>query len=249
MSGVDREDDKVKVSAWIKEIFPHLDHGVGKAFNVSVNSDAVAALASGTRGRLHGAVVISGTGMICLGYNSQGTSRRAGGWGPMLGDEGSGYAIGLHVLRAVACADDGRGPATLLTERLLSSLSLQRAEQLIPWAYREEDRSWQKFAALAPLATQCAGAGDKVAQSILDFAAAQLLHTISPVVDGLNLAEGGEEFPLVLAGGNLTHTGSRLAQLLIEKLKAKYPSCKAVFPAVEAAEAAALLGIHKFNIQ
>jgi N-acetylglucosamine kinase-like BadF-type ATPase len=57
---------------------------------------------SGTGGSLYGIVVISGTGMISYGYGATGESARAGGWGPLLGDIGSGYDIGLDVLRAIA---------------------------------------------------------------------------------------------------------------------------------------------------
>ena len=55
---------------------------------------------SGTGGQLYGIVVISGTGMISYGY-ANGQSARAGGWGPALGDCGSGHDIGFEVLRAV----------------------------------------------------------------------------------------------------------------------------------------------------
>lgn len=56
----------------------------------------------GSGGKLYGIVVISGTGMIAYGYGPNGESARAGGWGPLLGDCGSGYDIGFEVLKAVA---------------------------------------------------------------------------------------------------------------------------------------------------
>lgn len=76
MAGVDRPDDKVRVSNWIAEMLPHL-----KTDHIHVSSDAVAALASGTNGILYGIVVISGTGTISYGFDKSGKSKRAAGWG------------------------------------------------------------------------------------------------------------------------------------------------------------------------
>ncbi len=90
MSGVDRASDKVKVAAWVSEMFPSLEHHYQEPENtlaqqsntILIENDAVAALASGTNGKLHGAVVISGTGMIVLAYKEDGiTHKRSGGWG------------------------------------------------------------------------------------------------------------------------------------------------------------------------
>lgn len=74
MSGVDRPEDVQKVKGWIREYSSALE-------NVSVSSDAHAALASGTRGVLYGVVVISGTGTICYGFTKDGKDKRAAGWG------------------------------------------------------------------------------------------------------------------------------------------------------------------------
>lgn len=60
----------------------------------------------------------------------------------------------------------------------MSQLNLEKPTQLIPWAYNEKDQGWQKFAALAPLASKCAQEGDKVAQSILEHAAFALFVCI-----------------------------------------------------------------------
>jgi N-acetylglucosamine kinase-like BadF-type ATPase len=90
MSGVDRYPDKIKVASWVQEMFPQLKHNYTESETQSQNNnntllienDAVAALASGTNGKLHGVVVISGTGMIVLGYAKDGvTHKRSGGWG------------------------------------------------------------------------------------------------------------------------------------------------------------------------
>eukprot|EP01114_Cavostelium_apophysatum_P009167 TRINITY_DN2224_c0_g1_i1.p1 TRINITY_DN2224_c0_g1~~TRINITY_DN2224_c0_g1_i1.p1 ORF type:complete len:350 (+),score=54.09 TRINITY_DN2224_c0_g1_i1:86-1051(+) len=241
MAGVDRPADKDKVISWVNEMLPHVQNK-----DIHVHSDAVAALAGGTNGQLYGVVVISGTGMISYGFDKSANSKRAGGWGPLLGDEGSGYAIASDVLRAVVSAQDGRGPRTQLLDDVLTKLKLPDATQLIPWAYDESDRSWAKFAALAPIAYDCANKGDQVALAILDNAADKLAATIDAVVKGLQL-DTNADFPLVLAGGNLTHENSILAKLLKERLRKAYPNSVITHPTVDAEVAAALLAANQYK--
>ena len=77
----------------------------------SIVNDALIALVAGA-GASPGVVVISGTGSIAYGVSHHGVAARAGGWGPTLGDEGSGYWIGRRALAAVMRDADGRGPRT-----------------------------------------------------------------------------------------------------------------------------------------
>jgi len=261
MAGVDRPDDKKKVIGWINEQivngkFPYL-----KESDIHVHSDAVAALASGTDGILHGIVVISGTGMIAYGFDKIAKKeKRAGGWGPLLGDEGSGYQIGYDVLKAIVSAYDGRGEQTILWDKLKEKLNQDNQNQedgekivitdqtqLIPWAYNEANRKWSTFADLSKLAYECANQNDKVAIQIIDHAAQQLLETISAVVRGLNFED--KEFPMVLAGGNIDDKDKILAKKLVEKLEKKYPKIKISFPNpnIPAQVAAALLGVNNYN--
>src|SRR6266566_4624792 len=83
--------------------------------NFTVDNDARIAL-SGAIGFGPGVVVIAGTGSVAVGRNAAGEEARAGGWGPIVGDEGSGYAIARGGLAGVLCQFDGRGPATTMTE-------------------------------------------------------------------------------------------------------------------------------------
>ena len=80
---------------------------------VGVDHDCRIALAGGLSGR-PGIVLIAGTGSSCYGRNAAGGDWRAGGWGSQIGDEGSGYWLGLHALQSAVRAYDGRGPATRL---------------------------------------------------------------------------------------------------------------------------------------
>ncbi len=183
--------DRERLLAWLAELLPNVP--------AQVYNDAVIALAAGTGGRLYGIVLISGTGMIVYGFNRAGAEARAGGWGALLGDEGSGYALGAAVLKAVTWAADGRGPETALTPATLSRLGLAQVEDLIDWAYR--DVAWDRFAALAPVAVTCAEEGDPVAERILDAGADGLAIAVDAVVRRLAMRD--EAFPLILAGGTL----------------------------------------------
>jgi len=234
MAGVDRPQDKELVSSWISSVLPNASY--------SIHNDAVAALASGTDGVLYGVVVISGTGMIAYGFKSNGESARAGGWGPLLGDEGSGYHIGSEVLKAVARAKDGMIQPTQLTNKVFSFLSLQKEEDLITWAYTKNDEGWQRIAQLSSVAHEAARDNDIVAKRILTSAASSLVDTIQSVVRQLDI-QG--EFPLVMAGGNLDHDGSVLASELVRLLAERVPKARPTRPKVEPALGAGFLAVQE----
>src|SRR5205809_380862 len=106
-------------------------------------------------GVLHGIVLISGTGMIAYGRRDSPTPREhvAAGNGALI-DAGSGYAIGMDILRACFSAHDGMGPTTRLMEATLTHLKLATVPDLLGWLY--PDLSWSRPASLAPLAFQLA---------------------------------------------------------------------------------------------
>lgn len=129
---------------------------------VTVTTDAEAALADAF-GDEPGILLIAGTGSIAWGRAEDGRFVRCGGWGAILGDEGSGYALGLGALRASARAADGRGPFTELNDAVLAELGIEAPQALIQWAARAGK---DKVAALAPLVLQHAEAGDRTALAL-----------------------------------------------------------------------------------
>jgi N-acetylglucosamine kinase-like BadF-type ATPase len=193
MAGAGRRADRALVEGWAKQRFP----GVA----VCVVHDGQLVLVAGTP-EGWGVAVISGTGSLAYGEAASGRSARAGGWGYVLGDEGSGYTIGLAALRAVARATDGRGHATALTEALLTRWSLPRPQALIRHVYgapvaREE------IAVLASLVMEVAGDGDAVARTILAEAGRELALAAQAVVMRLALPS---PVPCALGGGVLLHS-------------------------------------------
>src|SRR4029079_3077531 len=101
IAGVDRPDDYAVVGAVMRRI--------AYKTRVIIVNDALVALEAGAPGQ-PGVVVISGTGSISYGRNAHGEAARSGGWGYVLGDEGSGYWMGRAALRAVLRQADRRGP-------------------------------------------------------------------------------------------------------------------------------------------
>ena len=189
IAGVDRPDDARVVRGIMKRI--------GYKARVLVVNDALVALEAGAPAA-PGVVLIAGTGSIAYGRNEHNQSARAGGWGYMLGDEGSGYWIGRAALRAVLREADRRGPATQLTGLLLHYYGVARAQDLIAQVYHGNLRP----AAIAALAQCVQGAfsdGDGVAIGILRSAADQLESAALSVARRLDLI--GSDFPFVLSGG------------------------------------------------
>jgi N-acetylglucosamine kinase-like BadF-type ATPase len=233
MGGVERPGDLAQVESWVQEFLPGVP--------ATIHNDAVVALTSGTGGEIYGVVLICGTGMIVFGYDADGRVCRSGGWGALLGDPGSGYAIGAAALQAVTWAVDGRGPSTTLEQAVLSFLKLAQPMDLIDWAY--SDVAWHRFARLAPLTLECARQGDGVAQQIVEQAAAGLAVAVEVVVHKLQLEASC--FPLVLAGGNMGP--GLLTDTLYPYLRRIAPHATIIRPQVEPAVGAALLALHKMN--
>jgi N-acetylglucosamine kinase-like BadF-type ATPase len=144
-----------------------------------------------------GILIVAGTGSMALGRQAQGRQARAGGWGVVLGDEGSGWWLGISGLRAVARAADGRGPATTLTRVLLDALSLPDPAAMIS---RVDGASKGEIAALAPLVLRAAEDGDAVACQLADDAAGELAAAAAAVRRAL---DPWPEPPTVVGVGGL----------------------------------------------
>jgi N-acetylglucosamine kinase-like BadF-type ATPase len=189
IAGVDRADDQKVVRGIMDRI--------GYKATILIVNDALIALQAGV-GDSPGIVVVSGTGSIAYGRNARGEAARAGGWGHVLGDEGSGYWIGRKALRAVVRHADGRGRESSLTPRLLGHFGLADATELIHRVYHE-DLSPADIGALAQYVQQARDEGDPVAAGILDQAAEELVTTAAAVMKRLEMER--ESFSFVLAGG------------------------------------------------
>ncbi len=161
--------------------FEHLLRMIGRERQISlqylnITSDAAIALEGALEGS-PGIVLIVGTGTIAIAKCPDGAIVRCGGWGIEIDDEGSGAWIGKEGLAAVARALDGRGPQTVL---------VQKMAELFPMFHPDEPRSlvaafYERefdYQTLAPLVQECAEAGDPVASAIIQRAVEHLLLMI-----------------------------------------------------------------------
>jgi N-acetylglucosamine kinase-like BadF-type ATPase len=214
IAGADRHDDAVAVRGIMRRI--------GYKARIVVVNDALVALEAGAPG-LPGVVIVSGTGSIAYGRNSAGESARAGGWGYVLGDEGSGYWIGRAALRAVLRESDQRGPATALTPLLLEHFGVAEAQGLIHEVYQANLKP-TAIGALARCVQAAFTQGDPVAIGILRAAVDELEGSGVSVARRLGLV--GEPFTCVLAGG-IFRAVPWLQEELQRRLPVAAPRCVA----------------------
>lgn len=189
IAGVDRPEDEVVVRGILRRL--------GFRSHALIVNDALVALVAGV-GDGPGVVVVSGTGSIAYGINPARHAARCGGWGYVLGDEGSGYWIGRRALAAVVREVDGRGARTRLTPLVLAHFGVAHAQALVREIY---DRGLRRhaIAALGAVVERARAEGDLVAAEILRQAGEELARTAAPVVERLEMR--GAAFGLVLAGG------------------------------------------------
>jgi N-acetylglucosamine kinase-like BadF-type ATPase len=230
IAGVDRPDDARVVRGIMRRI--------GYKARILVVNDALVALEAGAPG-LPGVVVIAGTGSIAYGRNEHNQAARAGGWGYVLGDEGSGYWIGRAALRAVLREADRRGPATKLTQELLTFYGVPRAQDLIHQVYAATLRP-AAIAALAQGVMRAFVAGDEVATGILRGAADYLESFALSVARRLDLV--GSEFPFVLSGG-MFRAVPWLEEELARRLPQASPRSRTILLEVEPAAGAVRLAL------
>jgi N-acetylglucosamine kinase-like BadF-type ATPase len=232
IAGVDRPEDAQTVRAIMKRI--------GYKARVLVVNDALVALEAGAPG-LPGVVVIAGTGSISYGRNASGEAARAGGWGYMLGDEGSGYWIGRAAIRAVLRQADRRGQPTLLTDLLVRHFQVARAQDLIHEVYSGTLRA-VTIAALAQCVQTAFTSGDSVAIGILRAAADELESAALSVARRLAII--GAEFPFVLAGG-IYKSVPWLHEELARRFSLSAPRSRTLLLAIEPAYGAVRLALQE----
>ena len=177
---------------------------------VSIANDATLLFAAGTP-EGWGVAVIAGTGSIAFTLDRDGKDNRAGGWGYMMGDEGSAFRLGLEGLRAACRAADRVGPPTKLLAAYLAKLGTSDPRDFIPAVYRGK---WDKaaIAGLAPLVIELATAGDDTARTIFETETMELAKTIAGAIANGGLPRDG--VPVAFAGGLALHSAPYRERLL-----------------------------------
>jgi N-acetylglucosamine kinase-like BadF-type ATPase len=155
--------------------------------------DYVGNWAAATRGE-PGIMVISGGGVVAYGRTALGDSLRVGGWGHLLGDEGSGYWIGLEAIKAALRSWAGIIPNTALETRVMETLGAENDRQVLSKVY-SGSFSEAEIADLVLLVASLSSNNDELSNRILDEAAYYLARMAAAVQTRLG------ELPIYLSGG------------------------------------------------
>jgi glucosamine kinase len=180
-----------------------------------------------------GILVVAGTGNNVMGRASDGAIYTAGGWGPMLGDEGSGFWIAQEALRTGFWARD-RGIATNLLTQIGDFWKLKTIGEIVEMA---NARPGPDFPALTPIVVKCAEAGDELAIAVLERAGVELAELIALVALKMNESGPQDEIKVAYIGGVLEHIGI-VRESMIATLKSSSPNVTVLDGAVDALEGA-----------
>jgi glucosamine kinase len=217
VAGAGREEDAKLLEKSFKD---YADQERIHFKGVKVLSDAHIAL-EGAFPDSAGSILIAGTGSILFGKDEKGIIHRVGGFGRLIGDEGSGYSIGRKALNAVSKESDGRGEETLISELLNAKMKSSSANGIINEVYKEN----LDVASVARIVIVAAEEGDPIAEDILDEEADELVLHIKSLlnkiqIDNLNIA----------FSGSLIDNKNFYSDLLKHKIKSSLPKIKVVKP-------------------
>ncbi|HUQ16585.1 MAG TPA: BadF/BadG/BcrA/BcrD ATPase family protein [Candidatus Saccharimonadales bacterium] len=230
-AGGDRAADRARGRDILRAI-------VGPAVAVEVTHDARAALYAGNAAGC-GVVLIAGTGSVAYGRNVNGDEERAGGWGYLIGDEGSAFWIGKEGLRAASHDFDGRATATAISGHLYADLGVGDFQGVLPFLYGRPHPA-PAIAAATRAVAQANNDGDPVAADIIDRGARELARAVTVVATRIGLSDG----PVYLAGGafeNVHALEQRVRQELLAALPRAAVELVAEEPAMGAARMAAAI--------
>ena len=228
IAGSDHPMHRQRVIDSLKVFFPR--------GNFIVDTDARVAL-TGAVGFGAGVVIISGTGSVAFGRNTHGDEARAGGWGPTLGDEGSGYWIAREGLSAVVRAHDARGFNTKMTDLICDEYGMCNAEELPKFVYATTTHA-DDIARYGKVVIEAAQADDDVARDILARAGAELVECVLAVARKLHMTD--DDFPVAYVGGAF-HAGDLLLNPMRLRLQRDAPGATLIPPQRAPVEGAAMM--------
>lgn len=194
----------------------YIDEGIREAIDsdrFTVANDCV----NGWAGSLNakpGINLVLGTGQIGYGVDEEGNSMRSGGWGPLLGDEASGYYIGLKLLNHFTKMSDGRSDKTILYDIIKEKLDLKDDMEIIDKA---EKMKRDEIASLSRIFTEALDKEDPYCKELLDEISKEAAAVIDSIIKGLNFKE---EVKVSYSGG-VFNLGDRLIKKIEEKSKNK----------------------------
>jgi N-acetylglucosamine kinase-like BadF-type ATPase len=184
-----------------------------------------------------GILVLAGTGSNVAGRTPAGTLSTCGGWGPMLADQGSGYAIGARALRSIFLAID-EGRETELQQAILNFWNLSSLEALIEFANQAPSPDVSR---LTHLVFHCANRGDVMAREVLECEGRQLGYLVRLLIRRMRSTPGSEFFvPSLAFAGSIMEKVQPVRDALIAEVHSEFPQTDAMPGVVDPIEGALL---------
>jgi N-acetylglucosamine kinase-like BadF-type ATPase len=209
-----------------------------------VKHDSVIALYAATLGK-PGIVVNAGTGSFAAGIGVRGEVVRAGGWGSIIDDEGSGYDIGRLGIRAALRALDGQERKTTIAKLLVTSLKLRTLEDIIHEIY-QKPMTVEDISAISKLVTRAALRGDHVALEIFRHEGQALARLVCAIARRLDLTE---RQPDVYCTGGVFKAGQIIVTPFRRELRKNVPRFNIRQPKFEPVIGAFILALHEQGIE
>lgn len=214
-AGIDTAEDIIRMKQMFQTLLP--------STNIIVVNDVEIVLEANSE-NAEGVVLISGTGSIGYGKNTQGETFRSGGFGHLLGDEGSGYWIGKEILRHVYRSEDGRGPETRLLDLVKDFYQVETLDDLLKKVYDyADDKTF--IAGCSLLLQKAIDEEDQVALQIMNEVIEELYLLVKAVQKKLQL---GDNYPIILSGGTILKN-----QSIYEGLKSRLKELTTIVVAVK----------------
>lgn len=214
----------------MRKILSRLDH-VGE---IHFHSEPVVGLAACLR--TEGAVALSGTGSDAFFVKDCKSVQSIGGWGPLLGDEGSGYDIGLNALKAAIYSYDGRRDKSMLYDLVMENWRLEHLWGLVHHLAGNPDAR-HEVASAAKLCAKAAHAGDRAALRIYEHAALEMFLQARTVIE----QHRGEWDGTVVVMGGAWKGHPRMFEVFRREIELLYPEAKVYLPLFEPVAGCAVL--------
>lgn len=239
LTGAGRVGDQQRMAEGVKK---YAASKKAKLKKIIIESDARIALEGAFKGD-PGIILIAGTGSIAFGKDAKGNVHRVGGWGRILGDEGSGYFLGRLGLTAVTREIDGRGEKTQLTKLIAKKFQLTDQTSIINAVYKNSF----DVASVAPLVLAAASKRDPVCRMIVEHAAVELAEHVmvaSKEIIASTRATVRSKIHLSFVGGLIANE-TLLSLLLTRYIQNNYPTIDIIPPMASPAYGAVVMALKK----
>lgn len=234
MAGIDRKSDRVILESIFENMSLYCD--------IILQNDSYTSLAGALNGK-DGVILASGTGSVSLGKKKS-KFYRVGGWTHVLGDEGSGYSIGLNALKSIMKVYDGRLKKSDLYFELLKEIDVSDPRDTISFAY-ENVHDTKVVSGLAQIVFDYFKKNDSLAVNLINTAVDELFNLVCPLIDKLY---SKDEILLFTYSGSIILESKYVKNSLIKKIQEKYPNINPIDPIYNSAVGALIIGWNKYGI-